>query len=308
MNNQKYKANRKTSLLLILFGALILCRALPAQRPGMRIPPDMPRNPSTATPSTANPLAANPLQNNSYTLKFHVDDAGITMDISNCPLQKVLEDLAARTGVIFEVRTQDNYLVSLHIKTPINLTTAIKRIASQSNTVFIYSEDESSPQSIKLVKIFPAGTGLPQPSVLYFGTGTITKDNDAIENSEQAIATLLEGKEIGLRGKAIAFLVSEKYVQAGETLLKCISDPAPEIRIAVVEGLAALNVREALPKIIETLKDKDAGVRHSAAIAVSLLGNYSNIKDLRPLRSDKDLSVVAAAENAIRKLSETKVR
>jgi hypothetical protein len=38
---------------------------------------------------------------------------------------------------------------------------------------------------------------------------------------------------------------------------------------------------------------------------VALLGNSQNIKDLKPLSSDKDVSVAAAAEMAIRKLSAT---
>jgi hypothetical protein len=294
MNNRKRKEDQ-TAILFFILVMLIICPALPAQRPGMRFPPDRPMAPS----------APNQPENKAYTLKFHVDETGLTTHVVNCPLQIVLEELAERTGIIFEVRSQDNYLVNLHLKEPLNLAAAIKRIASQSNIVLVYDRDESLPQRIKMVKVLPMGSTLPQPSVVYFGTGVITKNNDEIETPEQAIKILQEGKEIGLREKAIVFLVSAKNEGAGEALVKCLSDQAPEIRVAAMEGLAALNDRNALPAIIKILKDSNAGVRQSAATAVSLLGDYSNIKDIKPLSSDKDPSVAAAADMAIRKLSTT---
>jgi hypothetical protein len=315
MKNRKHAKRKAAFWGLLLIGIMIFCPVLFAQRRGgMRMPPDMqgpppagPRQPPQPPAQPGNPVQASVQQENaSITLKFHVEEYGITMDLVNCPLQKALEDLAARTGVIFEVRTQDNYPVSLHIKTPIDLVAAVKRIASLSNTVFIYNDDSESPQKIKMVKIFPATASLPQPSVIYLGTGVVTKSNDDIENAEQAIKILTEGKDIALRQKAIAFLVSEKNEKAIESLVPCLSDQSPEIRVAVVEGLAALNARNTLPEIIKTLKDANAGVRQSAVVAIALIGDYSNIKDLRSMRSDKDVNVLAAVENAIRKLSEPK--
>jgi hypothetical protein len=301
MNYRQRKKTKKVGFFSIFLVVLIFCPALPAQRRGMRPPPDMPIAPFTAT----QPAAAAQPENKTYTLKFHVDEAGLTTDIVNCPLQTALEELAERTGIIFEVRSLDNYLVSLHLKEPLNLTAAIKRIANRSNTVFVYSNDESSPQLIKMVKILTIGSALPQPSVVYLGTGVITKKNDEIETPGQAIKILQEGKEIGLREKAIVFLVSESSEGAGEALVNCISDQAPEIRVAAIEGLAALNERNALPAIVKTLKDANSGVRQSAVTAISMLGDYTNIKDLKPLSTDKDPNVVAAAEMAVRKLSIT---
>jgi hypothetical protein len=294
MNNRKRKQDQKAVFLFILV-ILIICPALPAQRPGMRFPPDLP----------ITSAASKQPENTAYTLKFHVDETGLTTDIVNCPLQIALEDLAERTGIIFEVRSQDNYLVNLHLKEPLNLAAAIKRIVNQSDIVFVYDKDESSPQRIKMVRVLPMGALLPQPSVVYLGTGVITKNNDEIETPAQAIKALQEGKDVGLREKAIVFLVSSKNEKAGEALMKCVSDQAPEIRVAAIEGLVALNERNALPAIIQTLKDSNSGVRQSAATAVSFLGDYSNIKDLKPLSSDKDPNVAAAVDMAIRKLSTT---
>jgi uncharacterized protein (UPF0147 family) len=185
----------------------------------------------------------------------------------------------------------------------VNFEEAIKRIASGRNTLFFFSQDASTPQRITLVKIFPPKTPLPQPSIAYLGRGAITKTNDNIMTPEQAFKTLQEGNKIEMRRKAIEYLASTKNAGAAETMLKCISDRAPEIRVAVIDGLAALNVRNALPAIIKRLKDANAGVRQSAATAIALLGDYSNVKDLKPLTSDKDVNVVAAVEMAMRKLS-----
>ena len=109
--------------------------------------------------------------------------------------------------------------------------------------------------------------------------------------------------KIEMREKSIEYLVSTKNADAVEALLNLISDPAPEIRVAVIDGLAALNARNALPAIVKKLRDANAGVRQSAATAIALVGDSSNVKDLKPLTSDRDANVVAAVEMAIRKLS-----
>ena len=68
-------------------------------------------------------------------------------------------------------------------------------------------------------------------------------------------------------------------------------------------GLAALGARSSLPQILLALKDGHPGVRQSAVTAVALLGDTDNIKNLQPLATDRDLSVAAAAQMAIQKLS-----
>jgi hypothetical protein len=281
MNNRKCKVNRRAVFFLILL-VISLYSTVSAQRPGLPVQPG----------------------NKPMTLKMHVEEAGITANIVNCPMQTVLKELAERTGIIFEVRTQDNLPVSLNPPQPVNLTEFIKRVASNYNTLFFYSQDDS--QRIKLVKVFSPRTTLPQPSIVYIGTGAITKSNDDILNAEQAFKSLLDSKNIEMREKAIEYLVSTKNADAVGTMMKFISDQAPEIRVAVIDGLAALNARNALPEIIRSLRDGHAGVRQSAIAAIALLGDYSNIKDLKPLISDKDANVGAAVEMAMRKLSATK--
>jgi hypothetical protein len=235
-------------------------------------------------------------------MKMRVVDGKVIAEITGTPLQTVLQELAERTGIIFEIRTQENPLVTLRLN-QVPLQEAIKRIASSCNTIFLYGQGAAEPEHITMVRVFPRTTPVQQPAIAYLGTGTVTRSNDLIETPEEALKALAERKDIEGKEKAIEILVASKSDLAVQALTGSIADPAPEIRVAAIEGLATLQARAALPEIIKCLKDSHPSVRQSAATAVALLGDAGNIKDIKPLSSDKDSSVAAAAETAIRKLS-----
>ena len=117
-------------------------------------------------------------------LSMRVDEGRITATIVDSPLQNVLTDLAARTGIIFEVRSQENPLVSV-ILHRVSLQEAIQRMAPGSNTIYFYGNNQGDPDRITLVRLFPRSNTSPQPSILYLGTGAITKGNDIAESSLQ---------------------------------------------------------------------------------------------------------------------------
>jgi hypothetical protein len=233
-------------------------------------------------------------------LIMRVNEGRITADIANSPLQKVLRELAERTGIMFEVRTEDNPLVSVHLY-GVSYQEAVQRIASNNDTIFFY--DENRPEQIALVRVFPRTEPVKQPSVIYLGTGVVTKGNDDIDTPEQALKVLAEGASLKARERAIEILSQTRSDEGVEALMKSVSDAQPEIRMAAIEGLASLGEHGALPGILNCLKDSNSGVRQSAITAVALLGDESNLKDLKALSADKDAGVVAAAETAIQKLS-----
>jgi len=270
---------------------LVLFTAMPAQGSPQQRPPFPPSSNPQLQPGQLPAV-----------LKIRVEEGKITATISNSSLQDVLGDLAARTGVIFEVRSQENPLVSVNLQR-VPLLEAIQRIAAGFNTIFFYDKTQLESERIRLVQIFPRANSTPQPSIAYLGTGDVTKRNDTIESVEQALKLFAEGPDIATREKAIEFLVNAKNEEATKALVPFITDPAPEIRVAVIEGLAALNAQAALPSVLKSLRDPHPGVRQSAATAVALLGNAQNVSDLKPLSSDKDAGVAAAADMAIRKLS-----
>ena len=278
----------KRSIVFLLAAILLLTlsSSLPAQR---REP-----IPRTATIPAQQPQAKPAI------MKMRVEEGRLIADITDTPLQNVLRELAERTGIIFEVRSQDNPLVSIHLQR-VTLQEGIQRIASGSNAIFFYGEGSGSERII-LVRVLPR-TPIPQPSLVYLGTGVVTKTNYTVETPEQALQVLSSNASVEDREVGIEILVKTKGDPAVKALMNCLSDPAPEIRVAAIEGLASMDARAALPAILKGLKDSHPGVRQSATNAVALIGDARNVKDLKPLSFDKDSSVAAAAEIAIRKLS-----
>ena len=276
--------------MLALLSLITFCPDMQAQRVAPRMPPEV-----TAPAAQQKPTVTG-------TMKMRVVDGKVIAEISLTPLQTVLQELAERSGIIFEIRTHDNPVITLRLD-QVPLQEAIKRIAYSCNTMFFYGQGAAEAEHITMVRIFPRNNPVQQPAIAYLGTGAVTRSNDLIETPEQAVKFLSEGKDVQGKQKAIEILVTSKNDQAAQALAASIADPAPEIRVAAIEGLAALQARAALPGIIKCLKDTQPAVRQSAATAVALLGDATNIKDIKPLSRDKDSSVAAAAENAIRKLS-----
>jgi|WetSurSiteA1Bulk_404760.scaffolds.fasta_scaffold09112_2 hypothetical protein len=288
--SQGGKRSRICSLCAVMM--LTLCANLPAQRP--QFPPPLPTQRPQVSPPTVQ-------QQNKGFMKMRVEEGKVTADITDTPLQVVLQELAEWTGVIFEVRSQENSPVSIHLQ-HVSLQEAIQRITPGSNTIYLYGQGEESAK-LKLARIFPRTPPVQQPALVYLGTGAVTKNNHTVETQEQALQALASSAILEDREMAIEVLVKNKGEVAVRALTDSIADPAPEIRVAAIEGLAAMGARAALPEILKSLKDSHPGVRQSAVTAVALLGDAGNLKDLKPLTSDKDTSVATAAEVAIGKLS-----
>jgi len=266
---------------------LLLTVAAPAQvprRPGLF---PNPQEPQPSIPSL---------------LKIRVEGDHVTAEIRATPLQQVLEELAARTGVVFEVGTQENDPVSLSLYR-VGLAEAIQRIVGAANSIIYYDRDVAGQNRIQYVRVLSKPKAQP-PSIRYIGTGTVTKaGDDSVDTPEQALKVLAESSNLEAKQKAVEVLAATKSDVAIQALTMALEDPAPEVKAAAIEGLTALGARAALPQILSALKDAHPGVRQSAIMAVSLLGDAESVKYLRPLSRDPDGSVAAAAEMAIRKLS-----
>jgi hypothetical protein len=274
--------------LLVGAGLFSLCLAAFGQFP----------KPAGQVPETESPPSVPAV------IKIRVEGESVTAEIRNAPLQQVLEELAARSGVIFEIQTQQNPPVSVVLK-GVDISEAIQRILSESSNTFVdFDKDNTGRNFIKLVRIFPRTDQPEQPSLRFIGLGKVTKSGeDSPENPEQAAKILAESKNLELRQKAVEVLAASKGEFPVEALLSALVDSAPEIRAAAIDGLAGLGSGAALPQILKALRDRHPGVRQSAIAAVALLGDAKNVKDLKPLSKDGDASVAMAAEMAIRKLS-----
>jgi hypothetical protein len=236
-------------------------------------------------------------------VKIRYEDGLVTAQLKEAPLPRVLDELAARTGVIFEVGVHDITPVTLSLYR-VGLDEAIKRVVGSNNAILYYETDSAGQSRITFARVIARAAKPAQPSLRYIGTGDITKTGeDHVETPEQALRALVEKGPVDARQKAIEVLVNVKGDVAIQALSAALADEAPEVRAAAIEGLAAMQARVALPAVVKALKDENPGVRQSAIAAVALLGDADSLKDIRPLTRDRDASVAAAADTAVRKLS-----
>lgn len=237
------------------------------------------------------------------TMKMRLEDNSITADIQFTPLQQVLEELAAHTGVIFEVAAALNPPLSLKLYR-VGLLEAIQRIVGANDSILYYGLDAAGQNRIELVKIFPKGLKGQSAGLRYIGKGVPTKSAvDTPETPAQALKALAESKSVPAREKAVEVLAAIPGDVSIQALTLALEDTAVEVKVAAIEGLKRLGARSAVPQIIQAFKHPHPGVRQSAIEAVALLGNEDNLKDLRRMAADRDEGVAAAAALAIRKLS-----
>jgi hypothetical protein len=244
-----------------------------------------------------------PKSNEPAVMKLRVEDQDVVAEIRNTPLQDVLEELAAWTGIVFEIESQENPAVSItFFRAPV--AEAVQRLTGNNNSILYGDRNDAGQYQIRFVRIFARAARPQAPSLHYIGTGTISKRaGDIIDSPEQAVIVLANSTNLIARQKAIEVLVSAKGAAATQALKLALSDPSVEIKVAAMEGLATLVAHDAVPQILPALKDGNPGVRKSAVQAIGLLGDSTNVKDLRPLLRDQDSGVAAAAEIAIQKLS-----
>jgi hypothetical protein len=276
-------------LPLLLFSANLPAEALAAQARGAQRPVPKVRQVKPAQPAY---------------MKVRVENGNVTAQIQSTPLPRVLEELAARSGIVFELGTHDETTVSVSFYN-VGMQEAVQRLVEGHNSIFFYGRDAAGSSRINFVRILQREPGPQQQvSLQYIGTGSVTKTGeDQIETTEDALKALAESENIDLRQQAIEMLVASREEPAVQAVVDALNDKAPEVKAAAIEGLAALEARAALPQIIQCLKDPHPGVRHSAIVAVALLGDAVNVKDLLPMGKDKDPNVAAAADTAIKKLS-----
>jgi hypothetical protein len=238
------------------------------------------------------------------TLKVRVEAKQVSAEIRAVPMQQVLEELASRTGVVFQIGIQFNPNVSVVLYRS-ELGEAIRRVTHPYDSAFYYEEDLLGKPVLRYVRVFPRGMKGQNLSLRYIGNGAITKtSDDLIETPEQAVKALTGSPNPDVRVKAVELLAGIQADFSVLALTQALGDSAPEVRLAAIEALSGLTARASLPAILLSLKDSHPGVRQSAVEAVMILGDAQNVKDLRPLAKDSDATVAAAAELAIRRLSE----
>ncbi len=254
-------------------------------------------SPNQLAPLTSNQPEGPP------TMRLRLEGRDVIAEIRNEPLQTVLDELAAWSGVVFEVESQHNPQVSVNFyRTPVE--EAVQRLTKNDNLIAYYDLDAAGQDQLTFVRILDRTPRSAAPALHYIGSGTVTKHGDEIMDApEQAIAVLAGSANPVARQKAVEFLVTNKSPIAISALKAELNDPAVEVKVAAIDGLARLGAHDALPEILPSLKDENPGVRQSAVLAIGLLGGSANVKDLRPLLNDADTNVKSSATTVIQMLS-----
>lgn len=225
----------------------------------------------------------------------------IAMEIADCPMQTALQEMAELTGIVFKVRDQDNALITVQSQ-KVSFEEAIQLLAPD-RSIMLYYGDENNPERLTGASILPRTTSLQQSGFVFLGTGEITKTNNEDDIPVQALMVLAGNAPLEEKKNAIGLLVEDMSDNSIMVLEWALSNRAPEIRRAVIDGFAHLRVYEALPVIVKSLKDASPGVRISALKAIVELGDARNLKDVERLKADKDPNVAIYADIAMERLS-----
>lgn len=235
-------------------------------------------------------------------MTLRVEENRVSAEIRSTPLQAVLRELADWTGVVFEVATDLNPPVSISLFRT-SLQEAVERIASGADSIFYYRKAEAGDPQIQLVRVFHKSPKTPQGALLYIGTGARTKS--ASLSPEDAAHVLLSGS-VEAKERAIEVLAGAGGEAAVSALIKAVDDPSTEVKVAAVEALVRRGARNALARVVALLRHQHPGIRQSAVEAIAELGTAENLGDVRPLTEDPDGAVAAAAQMAVRRLSESR--
>lgn len=103
-----------------------------------------------------------------------------------------------------------------------------------------------------------------------------------------------------LRRQGAEALARTRDQRAGQYLIKALSDAAPGVRAAAVDGLCQLARRDATPRIAELLvKDPDDNVRQQAAGSLTYMMDPAAGPALLKALKDKQVAVRYAAANTL---------
>jgi len=132
----------------------------------------------------------------------------------------------------------------------------------------------------KAVPALVAATSHEQPRVRYWSIAALSGIGDS--RAVPAVKRLLDDKDPVVRAVAV-WHGGRWFEQEGmrEALLKKLDDPSKFVRGWALRLMMEKRCKQALPKILSMLKDKDEGVRYDALHAVAVLAGAEALPHLR---------------------------
>ncbi|MBI4747556.1 MAG: HEAT repeat domain-containing protein [Acidobacteria bacterium] len=92
----------------------------------------------------------------------------------------------------------------------------------------------------------------------------------------QAADDLLKSDSVDIRARAVRALTAlgiESHDEL-EVILRCLKDPAWEVRAVTARALGEMQVLDAIPLLIQAVSDEAYWVRHNAAVALKQFGEF----------------------------------
>ncbi|KAL7288559.1 hypothetical protein TKK_0017301 [Trichogramma kaykai] len=115
-------------------------------------------------------------------------------------------------------------------------------------------------------------------------------------------------KPLNERFRALFTLKNIKEAKSVEQIIKCFDDPSSLLKHELAYVLGQMQLDEAIPKLIEVLKDtkQEAMVRHEAGEALGAIGNSSVIPVLEEYSKDPVVEVAETCQIALNKINYSK--
>jgi HEAT repeat protein len=217
-------------------------------------------------------------------LSIHVDDNAVTATARNVPLQLLIDELAAKTGLRLVQHVTLDQVASIDAeKEPLN-DVLEELLVDHSYQLFQAQTDGESGRAIRPVPgtlwIFSEGESRAPASTVFFEAvlyfGTLAEKKEAIRELKR--------------------MATEAAVQS---LSLALHDAEPRVRDAALEALSSIGSDEALAAIASTTQDSDPWVRGEAINALTSGDAESAMQYLRLAMDDPDPRVRVSVVDAV---------
>lgn len=122
------------------------------------------------------------------------------------------------------------------------------------------------------------------------------------ENVVDSIVALLDDPESEVRLTAISVLTNCSAPCLNDCLLHGLDDADPWVRVRCIENLGRRNVSEAVPRLVELLKDENELIVIKSIEALGSIGGELSFRSLFALIDNENPDIQRAAEEAVEKI------
>ncbi len=123
----------------------------------------------------------------------------------------------------------------------------------------------------------------------------------------ECISEKLNMEDMNLQKRIVRILGDAKVMEASGILLELLSNTTEwTFKARIIESLGKIGTQEAVPRLIDCLKDDKYWVRRSAVEALGMLGSVDSVDEIAEILLDPSLHAREAALNALSSLKTAK--